>query len=73
MGGFAASIIKPLKPGFARGKQANALAGGEKRTPFGAYGTTFPPLKRWDYGDSALCHRIPEVSIEQPSRRIDIL
>ena len=28
-------------------------------------GTTFPPLKRWDYGYFAMCHMSLQVSIEQ--------
>ena len=28
-------------------------------------GTTFPPLKRWDYGYSALCHMKQQVSVER--------
>ena len=38
-----------------------------RRPPLVPVGTTFPPLKRWDYGYSALCHMKQQVSVEQTS------
>ena len=36
-----------------------------RRPPLVPVGTTFPPLKRWDYGYSALCHMKQQVSVER--------
>ena len=52
---------KPYNRAFTRGKYARlaslvgkpynrAFGAREKRPPFGGFTTTFPPLKRWDYG-----------------------
>ena len=39
-----ASMIKPLQPGFARGKTGQPSFGRGKAAPFGGFATTFPPV-----------------------------
>ena len=43
-----------------------ALRARKSAPPLVAYATTFPPLKRWDYGCSAICHMTLRESVERP-------
>ena len=46
------------------GDEYSIKAAWRRLPPLVPVGTTFPPLKRWDYGYSALCHMKQQVSVE---------
>ena len=59
-------LIKPYNRACgAKGKRKTAAIG--SFPPLVPYGTTFPPLKRWDYGCCAMCHMSLQVSTGKSS------
>ena len=65
MGGFAANMNKTFTTGLRPWENRQTALAGEKSAPLWWLCHHLPPAMRWDYGCSALCPMMPEVSIER--------